>query len=156
MRFVRFLKTPRIVDNEGPSQSHMYCLITITSDLGDSFLPYGISLSTELWFQDKVVLRKTAHWGAEMRSLAIKTPINKEQMCWPLRVRVGCGSGPDNFEQLNDPDRGGIVSAWSTFLDPLKNERLTARLVERQIILSNLCPLNIWEETGESIARHMW
>lgn len=52
----------------------------------------------------------------------------------------------------------GILSAWSApFKIPEAGAVTSAgALVERRLQMSNDCILSVWEETGESIARHIW
>lgn len=162
MRYVRFLKTPRIVTEKGTNKSQVYCLITITSDLGDSFFPYDTELCAELIspkrdFQgDGVLVWRTLKWTAGMRTLAVTLPLKKSFTLGPLRVRVGVEPKVDHdtFEDLSDGDSNGIVSAWSAeFNSNGRNEAV--KLVERRFRIAHKT-INVWEETGESIARHLW
>ncbi|KAF2263633.1 hypothetical protein CC78DRAFT_518311 [Lojkania enalia] len=161
MRYIRFLKTPRIVEEKNPSKAHVYCLITIASDLGDSFLPHDVNLSAELRSDDedgKVYVRKVIQWSAGMRDLPILLPFGRSKITWPTRVRVGIepGAAADDFKKLYESKTYGIVSAWSAPLDPAKGSKEALKLVQRRIGISKESQLRIWEETGESIARHLW
>lgn len=161
MRYIRFLKTPRVVTEKGTSRSQVSCLITITSDLGDSFLPYHVHLSAELLASDateEVLVWRTVQWSADMRSLPILLPLTKSRTSSKLRVRVGMEpkSKHDTFDMLGDEGSCGIVSAWSSSFTPLPGAHDTEKLVERRFTIQNRCTLSIVEETGESIARHLW
>ncbi|KAF7442694.1 Methyltransf-16 multi-domain protein [Pyrenophora tritici-repentis] len=161
MRYVRFLKTPRILSEKGTSRPHLHCLITITSDLGDSFLPYDIKLAAELLActntdQHVVVVWKTVQWSSGMRSLPITLPLPSSYLPSSL-LRVKIGLDPkqphDEYAALLERDAQGVVSAWSP---PFTQHVAAVKLVERRFKLPNEPTISIWEETGESIARHLW
>lgn len=159
MRYIRFLKTPRIVTDKGTTKSHVYCLITITSDLGDSFLPHHVELSAELTspsHNNQVLVWRDVKWTAGMRTLPITLPITKSRASLPLQVRVGVepSAAHDEYALLSEEDNHGVVSAWSAEFNTAESKE-AKKLVERRFNVAGktLC---IWEETGESIARHLW
>jgi hypothetical protein len=163
MRYVRFLKTPRITAEKGTNRSTVSCLITITSDLGDSTLPYDAALVAELIsperdFQgDEVLESRGVKWTADMRTLAIALPLKQWHTRGPLRVRVGVAPKAtfDTFSSLSSPASSGIVSAWSAEFNAQGGSKEAVKLVERRFRIANRT-VNVWEETGESIARHLW
>ena len=161
MRYVRLLKPPRIISDKCRPSPYIYCLITVTSDLGDSFLPYDTNLVAELLSsEDEVLVWKSMKWTGGMRSLSIALPISKSHPVWPVRVRVGVSpkSRYDSFEDLREEGSRGVISAYSAEIDFNKGVKEAVKFVERRFITDDpsagtLC---IWEETGESIARHVW
>lgn len=163
MRYIRFLKAPRIIAEKGTNKSHVYCLITITSDLGDSFFPYDVELAAELIsperdFQgDEILVWRTIKWEASMRTLAVTLPLKKSYLLGPLRVRVGVEPKVhnDTLEGLSQSDSQGIVSAWSAEFNGADGAREAVKLVERRFEVARK-RISVWEETGESIARHLW
>jgi hypothetical protein len=156
MRYIRFLKPPKV------QHSEIKCLITITSDLGDSFLPENVDLSASLRSAEdhgEIYLRKAIKWQAGMRSLAISFNVRDCDIDWPAQVHVAPKGSPlsDHFEKHQDgSDLPSIISAWSDVLDPTEGIYEAARMVERRFIPLSNRTLCIWEETGESIARHIW
>ena len=169
MRYIRFLKTPRIVTEKVSNKSHVYCLITITSDLGDSFFPHNVELAAELLslkenpdvgskdlLDDEVLVWSTIRWTAGMRTLAVKLPLKKSYASKPFLVRVGLEpqSSFDTFEALSEPGAHGIVSAWSAPFNT-SDRKEAEKLVQRRFKIGEKV-LKIWEETGESIDRHLW
>jgi hypothetical protein len=160
MRYIRFLKTPRIVTEKGSAKRHVYCLIAITSDLGDSFLPYDVQLSAELISpnHDHVLVWRTVQWTAGMRTLPVKLPLTKVGAALPLCLRVGVEpkAAQDDYHKLSDEDSRGIVSAWSAGFSASAGSNEAVKLVERRFRLSSTKTVSLWEETGESIARHLW
>lgn len=167
MRYIRFLKTPRIVHEKNQPSSHAYCLITITSDLGDSFLPRNLTLSAELiegastldiaGETNNIIVWKSVKWTEGMRSLPVTLPISRSYKGkGPLHVRIGHEpkSQCDEFEKLLEDDTSGVVSAWSAPFN-LDGSAGAAKMVERRFQVGQY-PYRILEETGESIARHLW
>jgi hypothetical protein len=161
MRYVRFLKTPRVVSEKGTSRSQISCLITITSDLGDSFLHQDIQLSAELrssGSNEEVLIWRTVRWIAGMRSLPITFPLTKNRLTSILRVRVGVEpkSAHDEYSKLSEHGYCGVVSAWSSEFTASVTAVEAEKIVERRFSLAHGHSLSVLEETGESIARHLW
>lgn len=160
MRYVRFLKAPRIIEEKNSSKAHVYCLVTITSDLGDSFLPFDVSLSAEIRAAsptEEVLIWRTVQWGSGMRSLPVTIPLSQSRSR-PIRVRIGLEpkSSADEWKSLVDEGARGVVSAWSAPFGLQNDDREAAKLVERYFKCSAMNQISVWEETGESIARHLW
>jgi hypothetical protein len=161
MRYIRFLKTPRVVVEKGTQQKQISCLITITSDLGDSFLPCDVQLSAELLSSkptEQVIVWKNIQWTAGMRSLPVTFPLITGLKASGLRVKVGVEpkSTHDEYSKLSDEGTCSVVSAWTSEFDPFAKTDKAEKLVERRFRLSNGRDITICEETGESIARHLW
>ncbi|KAK8185913.1 putative methyltransferase-domain-containing protein [Phyllosticta citribraziliensis] len=141
MRYIRFLKVPK-----GDSKS-ISCVITITSDLGHSFLAEDVALSATLQSpkdRGDIFLRKSFAWTAGMRALPVTFDLRHCDLDWPVVVHVGPkGQLADYFEtQLTGAELPAVISA--------------EKKVQRRLVPLSNRPLKIWEETGESIARHIW
>ena len=155
MRYIRFLKPPRVERNT------LKTLITITSDLGETFLPDDVTLAATLRSDDPegdIYLRKTLKWRGGMRSLPIVFDLAFADLDWPVRVHVGTKGSPnsDHFEKHYNAEPPSIISAWSGLVDVLKGMNEAEKKVERRFTPLSNRTLSIWEETGESIARHLW
>jgi hypothetical protein len=157
MRYIRFLKPPRLNPTKDPSKTSLSFLITITSDLGDTFLPYDVGLTAELCASPsgKPWIMKPVQWSAGMRSLSITLSLDSSRDYGSVQVRVGVGRnmGADEYSKLSGGEWRGVVSAWSAPFDLGKE---CMKLVERRFVSSKRREVGIWEETGESIARHLW
>jgi hypothetical protein len=156
MRYVRFLKTPKLQDDT------IKATITITSDLGETFLNEEIQLSATLRAADPkghIYTRTTLKWKPGIRTLAVSISLAKREIGWPVRVHVAPKDSPDLdcFDiQHGVPELPNIISAWSDILDPSENITVASKTVERRFKPLSGRILNMWEETGESIARHLW
>lgn len=157
---VRFLKTPKVqVDNGATS---LVAIITLTTDLGETFYPHDVQLAVSLrQVEDEgdIYLRRTVQWSEGMRALNVTLDLTRAEVDWPARLHIGTKTNAnisDRFEEHSI--RGhlpGIVSVWSESLDPSKGN-VSSHRVERRFTPLTGRSLNIFEDTGDSIARHLW
>ncbi|KAL1591625.1 hypothetical protein SLS60_011875, partial [Paraconiothyrium brasiliense] len=183
MRYVRFLKTPRVVHVKNRRSAHVSCLITITSDLGESFLPCSLTLSAEL-FQDKrlasdfefgfdldsdaqivvseilpstnnLTAWKMVRWSEGMRDLPIILPLSRDyERNGPLVVRIGTEPKSDS-DEFDRLLHQDSRGVVSVWSAPfnLPDGATISRTVERRFNIGHRTH-RIFEETDESIARH--
>lgn len=150
--YIRFLKPPKL-DQKG----HVRTLVTITSDLGDDFYPsdlmvYAVVVTARYegeWMSEW----QTVKWKSGMRTLWIEFRDVHASPPEPLRLIVNSKrtSEEDNVV-LNDLPE--ILGVWSDTFDRDKME--AGRIVERRYRADSGPERAITEETGESIARHIW
>lgn len=183
MHYIRILKPPRLLPSSTPLS--LIAKITITTDLGESFLLSNISLIAELEYEDGTLVlgegkgREYVWRGRDgMRSLElvvhVSIPRGKRKMGGEM-VRVLIRPREEDFavdsfqKVLNMQDKddeeeaGGVVAVRSTSIDinPGTNpDRVSSGgMAERVFSLDSgngEKRVRIWEETGESIARHIW
>ncbi|KAK5000941.1 hypothetical protein LTR66_000287 [Elasticomyces elasticus] len=160
MHYIRFLKTPKIhVDD---NSTILKAVVTITTDLGETFYPHEVLLAATLRSLDHdgdVYMRKTVTWTAGLRSLPITFDLSHTDVDWPARLHVGVRDGlrADHLENHYTPGNlPALISVWSDALDPTKGVYESQRKVERRFTPFGERPLTIGEDTGESIARHLW
>lgn len=157
---VRFLKTPKVKVDSG--STILSAVVTVTTDLGETFFLDDVSLAVLVRAPEQdgdIYLRKTFKWTAGMRALPINLDISRSDIDWPARVHVGVKGAhmSDHFEKHNNPDTlPSIISVWSESLDPSNNKFETGKRVERRFMPLSNRSLKIFEDTGESIARHLW
>jgi SAM-dependent methyltransferase len=158
---VRFLKTPKILVDNGTVT--LSAVITLTTDLGETFYPHDIQLAATLREPDHggdIFLRKTLQWKSDMRSLSVSFDLTNTEIDWPAKLHVHTKATKSTYDCFEDHHgRGhlpGIVSVWSETLNPTKGALETHRRVERRFTPLTGRTLNIFEDTGESIARHLW
>ncbi|OJD20283.1 hypothetical protein ACJ73_08382 [Blastomyces percursus] len=157
--YIRFLKTPRILVS-----SHRQCfveaLITITTDLGDTFLAEDAELLSILQFtsnnNDLITSFDEAFtWNAGNRELKIAfgpCQISDVNQAARLSVRDANAGLVDRLEPSKAPS---IVTALSAEFGGIYGPQ-AEKLVERCFKLEIGPQLRAWEETGNSIARHIW
>jgi hypothetical protein len=158
MRYIRFLKYPKRSYSKKEQSSTISSLITITSDLGESFYSKNVTVAASLVRDEdgRSMGHKVYQWRAGMRNLQVDISIGNIAAC-PVKLHVAAEkyeNGDDLREYLNDAGND-IISAWSETLD-LAGKGTTGSMVERRFLSLNGKTLTIREETGESIARHIW
>ena len=152
--YIRFLKPPVVSDLDKKSYL-VTSVITITTDLGDISLWSNVELVARLVDVDnagEVVATTKCPWQAGKRTVNIFFTCDKGQRNHNVRVHVTTLNTASSWASSKLPE---ILDIWSA---PFK-ENVTGRstpVVERQFRLSADVCVRIWEETGNSIARHIW
>jgi len=98
------------------------------------------------------------------RALAIALDLTGFEVDWPAVLHVGLRSdnsqNTDRFDHFDaatdDSNSPAFISAWSAALDASKGSSEAPRRVERRFTPLSGRSLNIWEDMGDSIARHLW
>ncbi|CAL5873742.1 uncharacterized protein PFLUO_LOCUS8024 [Penicillium psychrofluorescens] len=155
--YIRFLKTPRVQQQKGSSV--VSALICITTDLGDAFLAQDVDLIAELTIShsSKILTTSSLAWQAGKRELPISLELPRGFAQQPVVLTVR-PRGPQSPVKDSLCPVPLVVSGWST---PISAQLPAEKLIERRFSLgdspepqtSDLC---ISEETGNSIARHIW
>lgn len=149
VHYIRFVKTARVSSRTSKEVS-VTALITITTDLGDAFLLSDAKLTSFLIAADKagsILCRDEVHWQGGSRELPIFLTADLGPGVSLLRLRISQSVASDCLPP--------ILDAWSAPFEPFTDSRAIA-LVERQLSMPCFPPLKIWEETGNSIAGHIW
>lgn len=149
VHYIRFLKTARVEYQTSKSLS-VISLITITTDLGDTFLFSDALLTSCLVSAEEpenVLCQDEVHWHRGSRELSLRLHTYVGQNVPLVRLHV--------FHAQAAGFIPSILDAWSATFELVLGSRATA-LVERRLSLPSLSTLMIWEETGNSIARHIW
>lgn len=154
VHYIRFLKLPKVIHRDG--NTSIRALITITTDLGESFFNGRLTLVASIRGVDLnlVYLQRTYEWDPQRRTLGIELTVKVKDVVWPVRFHVGPANG-EPIVSINPERIPAIVSIWSDYLG-LPGSAHESQLVERLFELSDRSILHIWEEPTESIARHIW
>ncbi|KAF3386222.1 hypothetical protein F1880_000864 [Penicillium rolfsii] len=153
--YIRFLKTPRFQQQK--KSVFISALICITTDLGDFFLAEDVDL-TASWIQypsHKVRYQTALQWQASSRQLSILlgpfAPNDVVGQTAVLKIHL-----PDvEKDVLGEHSTPLVISGCSAPFGP--GWEPAEQLIRRDLnIADNVRPLRIWEETGNSIARHIW
>lgn len=158
VHYIRFLKLPRIstVDH---SRSVLKALITITSDLGESIyhgdVPLWVTLLSPNDNKTTILPGRDLFWKRGMRCLSIEIdPRQISMVTWSARMVV-TAHGRAVVDALSSHSIPDFVSAWSDGFhsDATKGN---SQWVMRRFEPTEGIALSIREDTGESIARHVW
>ncbi|KZF24756.1 hypothetical protein L228DRAFT_103706 [Xylona heveae TC161] len=159
MHYIRFLKPPKLSFATGRKAS-ISAVVTVTSDLGESFFAGELNLVSSALSGDKIIAQKDCNWNPGARALKIELDVGHVKFSWPIRIHVGLDR-ERLVDIFNEPEKSSsgnslptVISAWSSRLDPQNPD--AAKKVERRVHLLSGPVVGIWEETGESIARHIW
>ena len=160
MYYIRFLKLLNSKPKDKKDVETIKALVTITTDLGDDFYPADLELVATLVpagsENESNGFSTTQHmWRAGMRSLSIEFVIVKSKESANLLRLCVSGSEHTNAQELHPTRMPKIISVWSSIL-AFHNGKQVSKTVERRFLLGDDLPLSIWEESGESIARHLW
>ncbi|CAG8090227.1 unnamed protein product [Penicillium salamii] len=151
--YVRFLKTPRI------QKGSITALICITTDLGDAFLAEDADLVLTVEKDKEVVYKSQIKWNAYNRELPITLGPLPVNLIKTLVLKVDAeAEPPSKSKSISESDLSPsiplIVGAISAPFGPQNTP--AAKLVQRTINAPEAVRLQVWEETGNSIARHIW
>jgi len=154
VHYIRFLRTPQ-TGQANKKTIDVTGVLTITTDLGDSF--YGKDAELEVRVVDatksnEVLCVQTVAWQDGTRAVKINISCNLKFMSRLVSLNV---TTVDTARVLACRDIPEIMDVWSEAFH-LDGGRRTEPLVERRLSLYNKSPLRVWEETGDSIARHIW
>jgi hypothetical protein len=137
------------------NNTQLKAVITLTSDLGESFYPENADLVAtirETAHDGEVYLRRKLQWPAGARAMPISLDISHIDIEWPACLHIGVKTavvkGPGFLP--------AIVDAWSGELDPTKGQSDSGWRVERRFVPLSERPITIIEDAGDSIARHLW
>lgn len=147
--YIRFLKTPKINQH-----GHVRALITVTTDLGDEFYPIDLTLYATITGENNWTSEwRTVEWKSGMRNLWID--IGSVDADPPVDSRLVVNSKPNN--EGNSISMEGIpeiLAVWSDTFDKGKSQ--AGSMIERRYRTPSGFERTTVEETGESIARHIW
>ena len=169
MHYIRFLKPPRPLPS---SPQTLSAKITVTTDLGESFLRVDVWLVVELLGTNSSYTTKVREylWKGNdgMRSLEVSVaiPIGHKEYNHPtvrMLVRPKVSEyAVDTFVSALAVDKAsrydntaGIVAVRSMEIATGPLQTAKTGMAER-VFSAKGKDMHIWEETGESIARHIW
>ncbi|PYH73806.1 protein N-lysine methyltransferase family protein [Aspergillus vadensis CBS 113365] len=159
--YIRFLKTPRF-QKQKPGSISVSALICITTDLGDDFLAQDVNLLVTLSLNDsgKILYQEPLSWKAGRRELPImlgpfSANISQQTIILGVTATSPQKRSPSPDRLLGNSSLPLVMSAWSAPFGGSPSS-VAEKLVERRFGPKDRLGLRIWEETGNSIARHIW
>ena len=160
VHYIRFLKPPKLIPIR-KDVAKIKALLTVTTDLGETFFDQDLEMYAMLVSNTKsnrcsdVVPLYTLHWKKGMRILWLEQIIKISDNRWPSRLVVSVHDTIIGEEPLKLIALPAVVNIYSEFFEPSSHHERPQR-VERQLNISTKQDLCIWEDTGDSIARHIW
>jgi hypothetical protein len=135
---------------------NLKAVITITTDLGETFYPDATELVATLQSPAEdgdIYLRRRLPWKPGSRNIPLILNISYQDVEWPALIHVAVNSRSKPTSGFMHP----IIDIWSSPLNPTKGHFNSGTLVTRRFqSISSERDLVLYEETGDSIARHLW
>ncbi|KAK7885761.1 hypothetical protein LTR67_010113 [Exophiala xenobiotica] len=153
VHYIRFLRTPQT--DVGKKTIDISAVVAVTTDLGDALYPLDADLLVEVVEANRphgVLHSQTTKWQAMSRALKVTVNCPAKYMSRSARLHVTTQATASTLAALDVPH---ILDVWSVTF-PLSDKQRTEPIVERQLMLPNKSHVRMWEETGDSIARHIW
>jgi hypothetical protein len=150
--YIRFLKRPKLDVKTGLTRA----LVTITTDLGDDFYPGDLTLHAMLvtdYREEPITEWHTVLWKKGMRSVWIEIGKlrNRESKFRRLLVHTQRTQAADTILIEHIPEVLSARSGTFSIDRPLAGDK-----IERRYKTGQGDERSVYEETGESIARHIW
>ncbi|KAL2808598.1 putative methyltransferase-domain-containing protein [Aspergillus granulosus] len=157
--YIRFLKTPRLQKQKAGTFSAS-ALICITTDLGDALLAqdHDLLVTLRLASNGEPVCQERLHWQGSKRELPVALGPLPGSIVRQLIIMEITSHDPPTARSdslLNQQDIPLVMSGWSAPFGGPQSE-VADKLIERRFRVNQTVELGIWEETGNSIARHIW
>ena len=154
VHYIRILKTPQVSQKAGRSLS-INAVVTVSTDLGDTFFPADVALIVFLADANHphaAFFEQPFYWRGGSRNLNINLDATLPSALHSLRLHVTSKPSISSLSLCTVPKIFDVYSAAFTVdkgtrAPPIEERRL--KLLERTYV-------QIWEETGNSIARHIW
>lgn len=175
MHYIRLLRTPALVTEKG--RPSIPVVLTITTDLGDSFLTprAPIKLKVGVYESDadrggrkvpgeETLASSILTWAPGTRVLKTELALPpRTDAAVPLRVfafptaQLWGGSTSDVVTSLSASGQGRIMPVWADVQRPGQDpSRVSCRRLRIGKEDEGVSYLEIEEDIGESIARHVW
>lgn len=155
VHYIRFLKPPKLSQTK-TTRASIKALITVTTDLGDDFLGTELEVYTNVVQRGASFGERIFTWKPGMRALWVESSgIPNSALKHSVNLLVSATSyGERSLGYASLKSLPEIVSSWSEPLD--SQNQIAGSRVERRFAISADVTMKIFEELGESIARHIW
>lgn len=130
-------------------------VVTVTTDLGDSFFSQDVTLMVRVVDATKngeILCATEVHWKSGARAAKINIECNVKHFGRLVDLHV---TTRDTIAAQISCKLPPIVDIWSQSFT-VKTKSKADPLVQRRLPLYGKSTARLWEETGDSIARHIW
>ena len=155
MHYIRFLKRPKIEVKK--KSASVKALVTIATDLGDDFLAVDVKIFASLVHKQETIALQTLEWKTGSRALQVE--LTGVHMA-PLRTGCQLVVSPHYDILTKCPihmsleDLPQLHGVWSESFS-LENDGGYGGY-ERRLVTTTDEVIGIYEDPGDSIARHLW
>jgi len=154
VHYLRFLRTPQVAD-VSKKTIEISAVTAITTDLGDSFLSQDVTIVARVvdaTSHGEILSSLEVPWTIGARAAKIKLQCNAKHTSRLVHLHL---TTRDTISAHSSCQVPAVLDVWSSPFN-IKAKAKADLLVERRIQLQGRSQVRIWEETGDSIARHIW
>ncbi|ETN38838.1 uncharacterized protein HMPREF1541_06878 [Cyphellophora europaea CBS 101466] len=153
VHYIRFLSPPQALTVQKRTIT-VSAVIAVTTDLGDSYLVEDADLIVRVVEAqtNQVISEQNVTWKAFSRALKANVQCSGKYSGRSVCVHVTTLTTQSSLDSKKIPS---ILDVWSSTF-ALSDRTRSEPIVARKLPLSNGSRLQVWEETGDSIARHVW
>ena len=154
VHYVRFLRTPQVAD-VSKKTIEVSAVIAVTTDLGDTFFSQDVTILARLvdaTNSGEILCSSECPWKSGARAAKINLQCNAKHAGRLVYLHL---TTRDTLLAHASCDVPAIVDVWSSAIT-IKAKAKAEQVVERRLQLRGKSQARIWEETGDSIARHIW
>lgn len=151
VHYIRLLSPPQVAGAQ-KRLLHVSAVLAVTTDLGDAFFPEDVDLRVRIVKAQKhaqIVSEQSVSCNGASRALKVTITCPVKHSHASVRMHVAA-SGMETSALVPK-----ILDVWSLPFD-LADKQRADPLVDRELTLHDSTNLRIREETGDSIARHIW
>lgn len=155
VHYVRYLRTPQVKD-VSKKTIELSAVAVITTDLGDSFLAQDVTLVARVvdaTKNEEILCTTDVQWKTGSRALKLAVTCSSKHLGRLVYLQLTTRDTISALSSINIPAVIDVYSSRFLLKPKAKPEEM---LVERRIVLHGKSKARIWEETGDSIARHIW
>lgn len=154
VHYIRYLRTPQI-KSSSKKALNVSAVAAVTTDLGDSFFSQDVTLVARLvdaTNRGEILCSAEVSWKNGFRAVKIdfECPAKHSGRLASLHTTTR-----GTISALASAEAPAILDIWSSPFS-LKPNAKAELLVGRRLPLEGKLTAKIWEETGDSIARHIW
>ncbi|EXJ65423.1 hypothetical protein A1O7_01764 [Cladophialophora yegresii CBS 114405] len=153
VHYIRFLRAPQC--DASKKTVGVSAVLAVQTDLSDALLSQDVVLRAEIveanspW---RVLHSQSLQWQPTSRALKFTIQCPGKYTSWPIQLHVTTQQTQSAVNLSEIPE---ILDIWScAFL--LSDKQRSEPIVERRLALWNNTTVRIWEDIGESMARHIW
>jgi len=155
VHYLRFLRTPQI-ENVSKKAVEITAVAAVTTDLGDSFLSQDVTIIARVvdgtTTHGEVLYSTEVSWKGTMRAVKVNLQCNIRVLGRLVHLHLTTRDTISAHASYGIP---AIVDVWSSQFT-VKAATRAEPVVERRLQLRSKSQARILEETGDSIARHIW
>lgn len=152
VHYVRFLRVPQ-VSSVLKKGFELTAVIAVTTDLGDSLLTQDVTLIVRIvdaTGNQEILSTSESQWKSGTRALKVNVPVSVKLNGRLIYMHITTREAISAYANNKMP---AIIDIWSAqFM--IKASVRSEPVVERR--LQGKTTVRMLEETGDSIARHIW